>query len=87
MLIPINTMGEVTEWRQTQPRTPRLLGRETAQTPCIAPASHLSAGQVSHGEKMSLRGTKPESFITEHNSVYKEKPNRRQLLREGGPIS
>ena len=31
--------------------------------------------EVSRGEKMDLRGTDPESYITEDTLVYEDKPN------------
>ena len=32
----------------------------------------LRVGEVSRGEKMALRGTDPESYITEYTLVYEE---------------
>ena len=44
--------------------------------------SHLviDFGEVSRGEKMTLRGTDPESYITEYTLVYEDTSER--LLRK-----
>ena len=44
-------------------------GSEAANRPQTC-GDRIRVGEVSHGEKMSLRGTDPESNITEYTLVY-----------------
>ena len=42
-----------------------------------------TSGEVSPGEKMALRGTDPESYITEHTLLYEDKAH---LIGEKDPL-
>ena len=45
----------------------------------------IDSGLVSRGEKVALRGTDPESYITEYTLVYEDENNVRvQVHGEGG---
>ena len=53
-------------WAPSQPKGPKK-GPKAVELAFVT-----TSGEVSRGEKMTLRGTDPESYITEHTLVYEE---------------